>query len=136
MLIGPLRYALSFPILAGWLQTYQEHAATLRDHISKSLSSSQAEPNFVDAQWRLEVELGSRSLRESMRPSYLLRFDVRAPSATSNSSSDARTASSLRTASEYCSVDYATLQELRSQLNSARKRLADPTVQRIQRYIR
>jgi len=126
--------------------------------------SSSALPRLQGVEWRMEVELASRTRRARADapapaeaaaasgdggpsttpapaasggavPSFLLRIDtVQAASSASAAGADASGREERR--SHYAACDYATLAMLKSRLEAALAELSSPHAKRVQRYLR
>ncbi|KAG7398386.1 hypothetical protein PHYBOEH_011187 [Phytophthora boehmeriae] len=106
------------------VQLYTTHASDIRECVSKETGTSV--PHYRNLEWRIDLELSTRFLRNKPKPIVTLRLDT---SAQPNSSGVPQTQSTcLR-------VDYDGLRLMQSQLETALKEVDSVHCSRIQRYM-
>ena len=90
-----------------------------QEEIRKILGELSLElPHYTNMHWRLDVQVGSKSLRNTVEPSYMMRID---------------TESSEGPASHHIEADFANLQHLCQELESALKASKQPQYRTISR---
>jgi len=100
------------------LDLYLENRTEIRS-IQKQLSFDL--PSFVNLDWRLDVQLASRSLRGQMNPVFLLKLD---------------TISNNEPTTQMLQTDYANLKHMTEELESALKEMKSAYCRRILRNIK
>jgi hypothetical protein len=75
-------------------------------------------PHYTNMHWRLDVQVGSKSLRNTVEPAYLLRID---------------TESAEGPQSHHLEADFANLQHLTQELDMALKAAKQPQYRRVSR---
>ena len=119
------------------------------------LTETDTLPSYLDLQWRLDVELHSRFIRNAPRPSFVLKLDTTGPgklstdteaaAAMTNAGDDGQemrrrgmgtTASaSSSSPSLVLKSDYATLRVVDEEIDAALSQLESTHCKRLDRYI-
>ena len=90
-----------------------------QQEIRKILSELSLElPHYTNMHWRLDVQVGSKSLRNTVEPTYLMRID---------------TESTNGPTSHHIEADFANLQHLHEELERALKASKQPMYRTISR---
>jgi hypothetical protein len=136
---------LSMEVCHALWSAYNDSRVELEDAGARTAS---ALPLLQGLEWRLEVEVASRTRRGEVAlggvsedtasrfvPNYLLRLDTLAPAASA-SSAGVDDASSREVSSLYATCDYGTLKGLKATLEAAIGELNSGHAKRVQRYLR
>jgi hypothetical protein len=106
---------------------YSANHATLREYLS---SSSMQLPSYADLDWRLDVEVSSRALREQIKPMFLLELQ------TSAGGSAAAQHLGEGVSRQYLQSDWANLQHIADELTKAVAEAKSGHARRIMRYVK
>ncbi len=112
-------------------EAYSANRVLLREYLS---ASAMQLPAYDSLSWRLDIEVSSRSARETLAPSYLL--DLRTRAAAPASSSSASGAAGARVDSLLLQADWATLQHVADELAAAVAQAKSVHARRILRYVK
>jgi len=107
---------------------YKSNSATLREYLA---SSSLQLPSYADLDWRLDIEVSSRALRQEVKPQFLLELKTHP-----GGSAEAQGGAGVEAQSKYLQSDYATLQRIADELTKAVAEAKSGHARRIMRYVK
>eukprot|EP00808_Paulinella_micropora_P000607 g25298.t1 len=109
-------------------EAYTGASASLRQKLK---AGTQRLPHYRDLDWRLDVEIASRSASNLVRPSFVLNLSTVTPSASGQEQDKPGLVSE-----RYFETDFATLSYMCDELDNAIKEASSQHVHRMLRYVR
>jgi len=119
-------------------QVYAVHYASI---VQTTTAFSMSLPEYRHLDWRVDVEIGSRTVSQDAKPKFMLRLDLAEGCGDSGAirggdSASVGVAAGGITRSVHLASDYANLKHLLGQLESAVAEERSVHARRFQRYIR